>query len=106
MGSTVGVKDDLILALRSQIFEYLRETFHRHDLESYLEPARSERKMGGKKGLFLRKHLAVIDLLKRRGWWGHISPLAPALGPQQKNWLLPFSAVYGGQYHTDCDTFE
>ena len=30
MGSTLDVKHYLILAIRSQIFEYLRETFYRH----------------------------------------------------------------------------
>ena len=43
MGSTLGVKYDLIPALRSQMFEYLRETLYRHALE-YLEPARSKTK--------------------------------------------------------------
>ena len=43
MGSTLGVKYDLILAIRSQIFQYLRETFYARALE-YLEPARSEKK--------------------------------------------------------------
>ena len=42
MGSTLGVKSDLILALRSQIFEYLRERVHRDALE-YLQLAGSEK---------------------------------------------------------------
>ena len=49
MGSTLGVKYDLTLALRRQILEYLRETFYRHALE-YLKPARAE-KSGGKSHL-------------------------------------------------------
>ena len=40
MGSTFDVNCDLALALRRQIFEYLRETFYRHALESWT-PARS-----------------------------------------------------------------
>ena len=48
IGSTLGVKYDLILALRSQIFEYLRETFYGHALE-YLQSACSEKKKGKKK---------------------------------------------------------
>ena len=43
MESTLGVKYDVALALRSQIYEYLRETFCRHALE-YLQSARSEKK--------------------------------------------------------------
>ena len=49
MGSTFDVNCDLALALRRQIFEYLRETFYRHALE-YLKPARAE-KSGGKSHL-------------------------------------------------------
>ena len=67
----MGVKYDLMLALRSQIFEYLHETFYRA-LE-YLEPARSENKTINDKKL-LPKRLSVIDdgILKVRGWPGHI----------------------------------
>ena len=65
MGATLGVKYDVILVLRSQIFEYLRETFYRHALE-YLEPARSEKKKKEKK-IFLRKHLTIADLFE--GLW-------------------------------------
>ena len=46
-GSTLGVTYDL--ALQSQIFEYLGDTFYRHALE-YLEPARSEKQ---RKTIFL-----------------------------------------------------
>ena len=77
MGSTLGVKKcDLMLALRSQIFEQLREYFYRLALE-YLEPARSEKKQ--KKGSLLRKRLTTIDLVE--GMWpvGTFSPLASAL---------------------------
>ena len=68
MGSTMGVKDDLIivLAICSQIFEYLRGNFKRHDLE-YLQSARSERKKLKKNALFLRKRLTVVDLFE--GLW-------------------------------------
>ena len=38
------------LTPRSQIIEYLRETFYRHALEGYLEPARPEK---NKNKLFL-----------------------------------------------------
>ena len=42
MGSTLGVKHDLILPLGSQIFEHLRESLYRDALESWT-PARSEK---------------------------------------------------------------
>ena len=41
----LGVKYDLILILRSQFFEYLRETLYKHAAE-HLEAARPENKMG------------------------------------------------------------
>ena len=58
----MGVKCDFILVPRSQFFEYLRETLYKHALE-HLEVARSEKKKE-KRVFFLRKHLAVIDLLE------------------------------------------
>ena len=42
MGTTLG---DLVLALRGQIFDFLRETFT--DALAYLEPARSVKIRGG-----------------------------------------------------------
>ena len=39
-----GVKLDLILALRSQFLEYLRETLYKHALE-HLEAARPDKKL-------------------------------------------------------------
>ena len=64
MESTLGVKYDLILALRIHIFENLLETFYRHVLE-YLQSARSEKKWE-KNVFFLRKRLvlAIIDLFE------------------------------------------
>ena len=63
----MGVKHALILALRSQIFEYLAETFYRHALE-YLKPARSEREWGKYMYVFLLgKRLTTIDLFE--GLW-------------------------------------
>ena len=45
MGSTLGVKRDLILApIRKQIFEYLRDYFDRHTLP-YLQKNKGEKKM-------------------------------------------------------------
>ena len=41
--STLGDKYELILALRGQVFEYLRETSNRRSL-GYLQSARSEKK--------------------------------------------------------------
>ena len=45
MESTLDVKYILTLALRSQIFEYWRETFYIHALE-YLQSARRSEKKG------------------------------------------------------------
>ena len=65
MESALGVKYVLILALRSQIFEYLRETFYRHVLE-YLQWVRPE-KMKKKRKNPLGKRLTIIDVFE--GLW-------------------------------------
>ena len=49
-----------MLALRSQIFEDLRETFYGHALE-YLQSPRSGKNKENKKGFLLRKPLTIID---------------------------------------------
>ena len=59
-----GRKYDLILVLRSQFFEYLRETLYKHAL-THLEGARSEK--NGKNDLFvkyIRKHLTIIGVFE------------------------------------------
>ena len=66
MESALGVKYVLILALRSQIFEYLRETSCRRAL-GYLEPARSETKKVKIIFFILRKRLAIVDRIE--GLW-------------------------------------
>ena len=56
-------------------------------------------------GVFLRKRLTSIDLFERP--WSvrtRFSPLASALGPEQKLAVSPSSAVRGGQYDTEYDT--
>ena len=63
MESTLGVKCDLMLALRSQIFEKSGTLFYRHALE-YLQSARSENKRGKTQP---RKRLAIVDLFE--GLW-------------------------------------
>ena len=65
VSSALGVKDDLILVLRGQIFEYLREKKYRHAFQ-YLQSARSEEKKREKK-VFQRKRLAIVDLFE--GLW-------------------------------------
>ena len=57
MESTLDVNDDLMLALRSQIFEKSGTLFYRHALE-YLQSARSEKKEEEK---ILLKRLTIID---------------------------------------------
>ena len=61
---------DLILAVRSQIFEYLLKTFCRRALE-YPQSARSE-KTNEIKAVFLRKRLTIVDFLEACGRWGHV----------------------------------
>ena len=59
----------MMLVLRSQFFDFLRETFYRHALE-YLAPVRSENKWG-KKRFFLGKRLTIVTFLKTCGWSVH-----------------------------------
>ena len=85
VSSALGVKDDLILVLRGQIFEYLREKKYRHAFQ-YLQSARSEEKM--KKKLFPTEtpgHYLVLTYFE--GLWpvGTHFATASVLGPEQKN---------------------
>ena len=115
MGSTLGDKYDLILALRSQIFEYLHECFYRHALRVPAIGLFRKKKKRKKKTVFLRKRLTIIDLLKACGRWGHVFATTSAsptgVGPKQKNWLrmsTPPTAAHGGQHDTTSNrvTFE
>ena len=68
MASTIRVKYDLILALCSQIFEYVRVFFTGMPW-STLNRLVKKNKIKKEKNLW--KHLTVIDL-KARGWSGRI----------------------------------
>ena len=70
MESALGLKYDLILVLRSQIFESLRETFYRHALE-FLQRARSD-----SYGIL---RLAIIDLFE--GLWSVGTCFAASASP-------------------------
>ena len=69
-----------MLVVRSQIFEYLRETLGGHAL-GYLLSARSEKKKTGKNAGFLRKRLVIVDLFERLVVGGMFSPLVPVVRP-------------------------
>ena len=64
------MKYDLVLALHSQMFEYLRESFYRLALESWT-PAGSQKRRK-ENGFSLRKRLTVWRILKAHDWSGHI----------------------------------
>ena len=64
MGSILDVKDDYVLVLRSQFFEYLREMFYRHALEC-MGPVFSENKNKNKKDFFLWKRLTILSVQVR-----------------------------------------
>ena len=73
-GSTFCVEHGLMLALRSQILEYLREAFYRHALE-YSTCNRFVQKKRGKETFFLRKRPTITDRfegLTDYGWWGNV----------------------------------
>lgn len=75
----------MVFGPTSQMFRvFLRESL----LQTYLEPAQSEKK--GKKNICfsLRTHLTVVDIFSRPVVGREtLSPLAPAVGPQLKLWL-------------------
>ena len=101
----MDVNYDLILVLRSQFFEYLRETLYKHALER-LEAARPE-KINGSFFSSYGKGLTVVDLLEACDWLGHI--FAPSASPRPFNKILaasPSSAVHGGQYDATYVTLE
>ena len=103
----MGDKYELLLAPRSQILRTFARNFCRRAL-GYLRSARSEKKNGKKKSVFLRKRLAIIDLFEGLVGGGTLSPLAPVLGPEPFFFLAmsPSPTVHGGQYDTKYVTFE
>ena len=89
---------NLILALRSQILEYWRETFGRRAL-GYLEPAAYRKRKtwflpAETPGQYLTFSRTVVG-------GGTFSPLTPVQGPEQKKVAMSSSStVHGGQYDT------
>ena len=80
----LGVTYDLVLVLRSQIFEYLRETISKHDLE---HRERIVQNNDGK-NIFLRKRLTTSTSLESCDLSGHIFGASVSLKcPHKKNWL-------------------
>ena len=105
--SILGVKYDLVLVLRSQFFEYLRETLYKHALK-HLEVAFPEKRMG-KKGFPYGNTWLLLTSLKACDWSGHIFGASASLGSlAKKNWprMSPSSTVHGGQHDTKYVTFE
>ena len=77
-------KYDLILALRSQTFENLRETFNRHALGTWNRLV--QKKKGG-------KNVSTETPVHHWPFWWPVAggdtfilPLAPVIAPEQKNW--------------------
>ena len=99
----MGDKHNLtvILALPSQIFEYLCETFGRRAL-GYLESASIKDNKEEKKGFFLRKRLTIIGLLK--GLWS----MGTRLRHSRQSWVLNKKTGYATlcQHVTKDVTFE
>ena len=95
MHSILGVKFDFILVLRSQFFEFLRETLYKHALE-HLEAA----------GLpTVNAHL-LLTSLKVCDWSGHIfGASASPRSLTKKLAMSPSSTVHGGQDDTEVVTF-
>ena len=66
MGSTLGVKYDLIFTLRSQILGYSRDFFLQTCLGVPAIGLFRQKKRGKKKGIFLRKRLSIIEPFEGR----------------------------------------
>ena len=110
--SILGVKFDLILwVLRSQFFDFLRQTLCRHALGTW------KRLVQKKKGHFFSSYssrlnahqLTSMTSSKVCDWSGHtFSVLAPVLDPSQKKWLchpLPPSmavSMIPNMWHSSC----
>ena len=92
MGSTLGVRNDLILDLCSHIFEYQLELVNRHVLEC-LQSARSEKE---RNIVFSYGNAWPFFLPFRRPVVGGetLSRLAPVPGPEQETWLFHPSPLF------------
>ena len=92
----MGVKFDLVLVLRSQFFDFLRETLYKHALE-HLEAA----------GLPTVNAYLLLTSLKVCDWSGHIfGASASPRSLTKKLAMSPSSTVHGGQHDTKYVTFE
>ena len=90
----MGVKYDLILVLRSQFFEYLRQTLYKHALE---HPEAAPTLNAG----------LLLTSLKACDWSGHV--FGAGASPRsltKKLAMSPSSTVDGGQHDTKYVTFE
>ena len=102
----MGVNFDLLLVLRSQFFDFLRETFYKHALE-HLEAAGPEKKMGHFFVLPTVNAYQYLTSLKVCDWSEHI--FGAGVGPRsltKKMNMSPSSAVHGCQHDTKYVAFE
>ena len=67
-----------------QIFECLRETFHRHVIP-WSTCIRFVQKQMKKKNFSRRKRLIIFAFSRACGRWGHVFATAPTLGPEKKS---------------------
>ena len=94
------LKNDLILALRSQIFEYLHELLYRHAFK-HLEPAPPENMRNSTSPFPTERPDCAWPFVKTRGRPGQFFDASISSGEKlAKMLLIPSSTVYGGQYDT------
>ena len=99
----MGVQFGVVLVLRSQFFDILRETLYKHGLE-HLEAAGPEKRV-----FFFSSYSVFIFLtsFKVCDWSGHIFGASSSPGSITKNpTMSPSSTVHGGQHDTKYVTFE
>ena len=86
MGSTFDVKCDLILALCSQVLEYLRETFYSMPWGTRNQLV--QKKKSKQHGLFLRKRVTILlTFFKAFCRWRHVFATCASPEPlKKKNW--------------------
>ena len=106
MESTLGVKYDLMLALRSQFWEYLfaRNVFQRCLESIYLPSARSGKQLKTNASSYGNPWL-FLAVLKARSWWGHIlaASARPRTSTKKYGWAIPFRCSWRSVWYRICN---
>ena len=94
-----------MLVLRSQFFDFFRETLYKHALE-HLEAAGPEKNSGSFCFLPRVNAYQYLTSLKVCDWSGHIFGASGSPRSSTKMGMSPSSTVHGGQHDTKYVTFK